>query len=209
LQSLQEAPEGAHPTPHPRGATIGAPGASEAVPLVEGWAGRYQTHSRQPDGSSAGSAGWQGLATLRTPAWRGLRLWGAAETAPQSGALVADALETWQGAELVGGLQLDGWRVGPWQVSPSVAAGGVVALGSDRDRVRVTPTLLAAGARLEGFPVRLYVGLGRHGATSDGLVLIADALVRLPSTDGRLALHSRWISGEAASWRYGIVGRWW
>lgn len=184
-----------------------------APPIFEGWAGRYATLAQQPDGSFTQRTAWQGIATLRSTGWHGLRLFGAAETAAQPGALTPGALETWDGAELTGGLSWDGFAAGPWTISPAVAAGAVVALGEDRDRVETTPTLLAAGARAEyragGASIRLYAGVGRHDAVSERLIGIGDVLVRLPLLGDRVALHARVYTGEAASWRYGLVARWW
>ena len=204
-------------------ATQLAAGPTVDAPIFEGWAGRYATFTAAPnEDPRAGGAldttrgsHWQGQATLRTPAWRGLRVFAQAETAPQSGVVAARSFETWQGAEVVGGLSWDGFAYGAWTVSPAIAAGGVVALGDDRDRVDVTPSLLAAGARFgfrthRGAQVRLYAGLGRHEVTNgDDLVGILDLFVKLPLLGDRVALHAKVISGEASSWRYGIVARWW
>jgi hypothetical protein len=114
---------------------------------------------------------------------------------------------------LVAGISWEAWRGDGWSLEPAVAAGGVVALGEDRERVDVTPVLLAAGARAEyqagGASIRLYAGVGRHDAVSPRAVGILDALVRLPVLGDRVALHVRAYTGEAASWRYGLVVRWW
>ena len=44
---------------------------------------------------------------------------------------------------------------------------------------------------------------------SEDAVGILDALVRLPLLGDRVALHVRVYTGEASSWRYGLVGRFW
>jgi len=125
------------------------PSAAQSVeagpPILEGWAGFYQSFSAIcATGTYAAEEAWHGNVTLRTPAWKGLRAFGQAETASQDGQLAATQLPTWNGAELTLGVSWDGFKANDGlTIAPAIAGGFVTAIGADRDQIAVTPAMAA------------------------------------------------------------------
>lgn len=219
MQPLQEAPEGAHPTTRPRDAAIVAPEGAEAATL-ELHGGFYQVFTARGSGAYDSRRAWHAQLTARTPPWRRLRLFGALETAPQSGA-VEDPLKLspWLGGEATLGISVDGIEAGPWSLSPAVAGGVTIALGDDRERIEVEPlqalagVRLAAGERDADWRIRAYLGYGVReqiaalppedcddcaAATEADLrwAWVADVLMRVPGLPAGASLRVKLVSTQ-------------
>lgn len=199
-----------------------APATTSGPPLVELHGGFYQVFTARGSEEYSSSRAWHAQLTLRTPAWRRWRIFGALETAPQAGAAQEDlqALGPWLGGEANLGISWEGLRAGPWSLSPAIAGGLTAALGADRERIEVEPLQALAGVRLgagepgDDWRLRAYVGYGIREQIEElppegcadcdpateadrRWAWVADVLVSVPGLPAGAALRVKLVSTQA------------